>query len=66
MGYKVKVLPRHAAEGWLAQGRKTSAPTYHHHPGPARKAAEGYLKRHPGDVCQVMTWKDEAIVEELR
>lgn len=50
MSYKVKVIPRHAPEGWLAQGRKTANPTYFPLPGPARKAAEWYLRKYQGDV----------------
>lgn len=66
MSYKVKVIPRHAQEGWLAQGRKTANPTYFPLPGPARKAAEWYLRKYQGDVCHIMTWKDDTFVEEIR
>lgn len=65
MGYKVKVVPAGSAAGWLARGQKTESPTYYHHPGPAIAAAAGYIRRHPGDTCQVVTWRDEALVEEV-
>ena len=66
MSYKVKVIPQHLAEGWLSRGSKSAWPTYYAHPGPARKAAEGYVKRHPGNVCHILTWKDGVFVEEVR
>lgn len=66
MSYKVKILPANAPAGWLAKGGKSSMPTYYPHPGPARTAAENYVARHPGDICEVMTWKNEAIVEVVQ
>ena len=66
MGYKVLVIPAASATGWLAKGRKAAFPTYYPHPGPACAAAAGYVRRHPDDVCQVVTWRDEALVKEVR
>lgn len=66
MAYKVKILPPDGPAGWLANGGKSEFGTYYHHPGPAKKAAEGYVKRHPGAICEVRLWRCESLVEEVR
>lgn len=66
MSYKVKIIPQHSAEGWLAKGCKTAFPTYYPNPSHAVRSAEGYVRRHPGDVCHILTWRDDVFVQEVR
>lgn len=67
MAYKVKVLPVDSAAGWLVAGRVVpEIPTYYTWINAAQRAAMNYMQKHPGDVCQIMTYTDDCIVEELR
>lgn len=69
MGYKVVCYPKDKASGMLARGQ-VCAPhytgTYYPHPGPAIRAAVGWVSRNPGSYADVLTWNDSALVVTVR